>query len=92
MLLTLFLRNYSLIPAFLIDSCTQQCVKEFIDKLYELLDEELFNNAFSILLTDNGSELKNPEALEYDNNGIKRTNIFYCNPMGFYQKPHIEKR
>lgn len=44
-----------------------------------------------VILTDNGSEFKNPEGLELDSLGNQRTKIFYCNPMASYQKPHIEK-
>jgi len=90
-LLTFFFRNCSLMIAFLIDSCKQIHVKKVIDYLYEMLGSEIFNRSFPIILTDNGSEFKKPETLEFDTNGKRRTKIFYCNPMASYQKPHIEK-
>jgi len=90
-LLTILFRNCSLMLAFLIDSCSQIHVKEVIDKLYEMLGHEVFNRSFPVILTDNGSEFKNPQALEFDDNGNQRTRIFYCNPMASYQKPHVEK-
>lgn len=90
-LLTFMFRNCSLMLAFIIDSCSQMAVKDAIDKLYEVLGHEVFKRSFPVILTDNGSEFKNPEALELDVVGNQRTKIFYCNPMASYQKPHVEK-
>ena len=90
-LLTFMFRNCSLMLAFIIDSCSQMAVKEVIDKLYGILGHEVFKRTFPVILTDNGSEFKNPESLELDANGNQRTKIFYCNPMASYQKPHVEK-
>ncbi len=73
------------------DACTQECVKDVIDELYEWLGADVFKRCFPVILTDNGPEFKNPSKLEYDDNGIERTRIFYCNPMASYQKPRIEK-
>lgn len=80
-LLTFFFRRCSLMLAFIIESCTQLCVKEIVDKLYEELGTEVFKRNFPVILTDNGPEFKDPEILEYDANGNERTRIFYCNPM-----------
>lgn len=77
--------------AFIMDSCSQIAVKEVIDKLYEILGHDVFKLSFPVILTDNGSEFKSPEALELDSEGNQRTKIFYCNPMASYQKPHVEK-
>lgn len=90
-LLTFMFRNCSLMLAFIIDNCSQTAVKDIIDKLYEVLGHEVFKSSFPVILTDNGSEFKNPEALELDAVGNQRTKIFYCNPMAYYQKPHVEK-
>ena len=90
-LLTFLFRNCSLMLAFIIDNCNKIAVKEVIDKLYEVLGHEVFNQCFPVILTDNGSEFKKPEDLELDNEGNQRTKIFYCNPMASYQKPHVEK-
>lgn len=90
-LLTFIFRNCSLMLAFLINHCNQRCVKEVIDTLYLLLGKEVFTNSFPVILTDNGSEFKFPNSLEFDNKGNQRTRIFYCNPMASYQKPYVEK-
>lgn len=90
-LITFIFRNCSLMIAYIIDSCSQLAVKEVIDKLYEVLGHEVFKKHFPVILTDNGSEFKEPKDLELDNEGNQRTKIFYCNPMASYQKPHVEK-
>lgn len=90
-LLTFMFRNCSLMLAFIMDNCSEMAVKDIIDKLYEVLGHEVFKRSFPVILTDNGSEFKNPKALELDNEGNQRTKIFYCNPMASYQKPHVEK-
>ena len=90
-LLTFFFRICSLMIAFLLDSCTKDCVRKAVDKLYEKVGTEVFKKSFPVILTDNGSEFKSPESIEYDNSGNERTKVFYCNPMASYQKPYIEK-
>lgn len=73
-LLTLMFRNCSLMLAFIIDSCSQIAVKDIMDKLYEVLGHEVFKTSFPVILTDNGSEFKNPEALELDADGVLQSN------------------
>ena len=90
-LLTLFFRCCSLMIAFILDECTQDAVKQVFDDLYKSLGKDIFQQSFPVILTDNGPEFKDPEALENDNQGNERTKIFYCNPLASYQKPHIEK-
>ena len=90
-ILTFMFRNCSLMLAFIIESCSQTAVKDAIDKLYEVLGHDVFKRSFPVILTDNGSEFKKPEALELNDVGNQRTKIFYCNPMASYQKPHVEK-
>ena len=55
------------------------------------LGNELFEKTFPIILTDNGTEFGNPLSLEFNEDGIGRTRIFYCNPRASYQKGMIEK-
>ena len=63
---------------------------EFNTLEYEL-GNELFEKTFPIILTDNGTEFGNPLSLEFNNEGIGRTRIFYCNPRASYQKGMLEK-
>ncbi len=90
-LLTLFFRRSSLMLAFLLDSCTQDCTIEAIDRIYDAIGMDVFKSNFALLLTDNGSEFLNPEAIENDLNGNQRTKVFFCDPMSSYQKGQLEK-
>jgi IS30 family transposase len=90
-LLTLFFRNCSLMVALLLDACTQECVLDAVNAIYDAIGNSAFKSCFPIILTDNGSEFQAPDTLENDALGSERTKIFYCEPMASYQKPHIEK-
>jgi IS30 family transposase len=90
-LLTLFFRNCSLMLAILLESSTQKCVKSAIDTIYDAMSNQDFKDSFPIILTDNGSEFKDPQSIEYDISGNPRTKVFYCNPHASQQKGRIEK-
>lgn len=90
-LLTLFFRNCSLMLAILLNASTQKCVEAAIDTIYESLGPEVFKDSFPVLLTDNGSEFKDPLSIEYDKGGNLRTKVFYCNPHASHQKGRIER-
>jgi IS30 family transposase len=90
-LLTLFFRSTSLMLIYLLEACTQEEVEYIFDDLYHSLGEEGFKRTFPIILTDNGSEFKSPENIEFDTHGKQRTNLFYCEPMASHQKARIEK-
>ena len=90
-LLTLFFRNSRLMLAFLLYSKTQNEVARIFNLLEYTLGNELFEKTFPIILTDNGTEFGDPVALEFNEEGIGRTRIFYCNPRASYQKGMIEK-
>lgn len=75
---------------FLLEECTQLCVQEVFDRLEEGLGLELFRRLFGIIITDNGSEFKNPVALETSLDGSLRTKIFFCDPLS-WQKGKLEK-
>lgn len=69
--------------------------REYIERVFNMLEyelgNELFEKTFSIILTDNGAEFGNPLSLEFNEEGIGRTRIFYCNPRASYQKEMLEK-
>lgn len=90
-LLTMFFRNCALMIAFVMESCTQACVKSIFDTLCKALGSENFQKLFSIILTDNGSEFKAPTELEQDETGSVRTKIYYCDPLASYQKARLER-
>lgn len=89
-LLTLHFTVPQFMLAFIRDANTSQSVIDIIDRLYLELNPDIFCNLFEILLGDNGSEFSNPMALEFDTQGNRRTNVFYCDPSASFQKGAIE--
>jgi IS30 family transposase len=93
-LLTLYMRSFRFMLAFLMDNQDMENVLRQFHWLEDILGLELFREFFPVILTDNGSEFKDPVSLEepldtYD--GFKRTRVFYCDPGKAYQKGGIEK-
>lgn len=90
-LLTLLFRSSRLMLAFILYEKTQSEVLRIFNMLELELGTELFEKTFPIILTDNGTEFGRPLSLEFNNQGIGRTRIFYCDPRASYQKGMIEK-
>ena len=90
LLTMIFVRN-SVMLLFLLPDHKAESVIRIFDYLESGLGMERFNRLFPVFLTDNGSEFKNVDALELSPEGLSRTNVFYCDPMASWQKPHIEK-
>jgi IS30 family transposase len=89
--LTLFFRNCSFMLIFLMERNTQKCVSEVFNMLEKSLGIKVFQKLFPVILTDNGSEFKRPDLLEFNEKGKQRTKLFYCNPYESWQKGRIEK-
>ncbi len=90
-LLTLLFRSCNFMLIILLPKCTQKCVIEAINDLTETLGLRLFRKYFPVILTDNGSEFKNPYDIEKTPDGKHRTYIFYCDPYVSNQKAKLEK-
>jgi len=89
-LLTIHFTDSLFMFAFIRDANTSQSVIDVFDYLYEKLGQDIFKELFPIILTDNGSEFSNPSAIEFDKDGNRRTQIFYCDPSAPYQKGAAE--
>lgn len=89
-LLTIHFVASQFMLAFIREANTSQSVIDIFDRLYLELNPEIFRNLFPVILTDNGSEFSNPEAIEFDVEGNRRSYIFYCNPSAPYQKGAAE--
>ena len=76
---------------FLMPDGKAESVKRVFDYLERGLGTETFRRLFPVILTDNGSEFKRPIDLEMTDDGVLRTDIYFCDPMASWQKPHIEK-
>lgn len=90
-LLTLLFRSCNFMLVILLPNCTQKSVISAINMLSDTLGIRLFRKYFPVLLTDNGSEFKNPWDIETDDNGRHRTYVFYCDPYVSNQKGRLEK-
>ena len=77
--------------AFLLKQKDTVNVLKVFDYVESILGNDLFEKTFPIILPDNGTEFSNPLSLEFNQEGICRTRIFYCNPEASYQKGSIEK-
>lgn len=89
-LLTLFFTGTSVLLAFLRDHNTAKSVKDIFDALYKALGRETFIRLFPVILTDRGSEFTDPLSIEFDEEGNRRTHVFYCDPQRSDQKGSIE--
>ena len=89
-LLTIYFRNSSLMLAFIRDNNTAKSVTEIFDWLYEQLGHEVFTSLFQVILTDRGSEVTTPLAIEYKKGNGRRTHIFYSDPQRSDQKGGCE--
>jgi len=90
-LLTLLFRSCSFMLIILLPKCTQECVVNAIDSLTETIGLHCFRKHFPVILTDNGSEFKNPQGIEKTKDGKHRTYVFYCDPYASNQKARLEK-
>ena len=90
-LLTMIMRQSSIMLLFLMPDGKAESVKRVFEYLEEGLGLEVFRRLFPVILTDNGGEFKRVDDLEVTGNQEYRTQVFYCDPMCSWQKPHIEK-
>ena len=71
---------------------TALSMKQGVDLLEQILGKEVFCKYVHVLLTDRGSEFTAADAMETDADGIRRTRVFYCDPMQFGQKGTLENK
>lgn len=98
-LLTLMFMPHSFMLAFLLDSKTSANVIGAFGTIRDRLTGRfgrdvglaIMSEMFAVILTDNGTEFSNPLAIEFDREGNRIANLFYCDPGASYQKPHVER-
>lgn len=88
---TLIFKPLPLQLAFIKNHNTSEETIKLIDYLYDTLGRELYMKLFYVLLLDNGSEFSNPKAIEFDENGNRRSYVFYCDAKHSEQKGSCEK-
>ena len=89
-LLTLEFVSVKFMIIVLLESCTAKEVENAINHLYDILGHELFSKLFQLILTDNGSEFSDPTAIEFYQDGLRRSFLFYCEPNMSQQKGALE--
>ncbi len=75
-LLTLHFTDSQFMLAFIREANTSQSVIDTFERLYMDLGPDTFQEVFPVILTDNGSEFSNPLAIEFDQEGNRRTLYF----------------
>lgn len=90
-LLTFHFDCCSFMMAYLLESKKAKNVRKIFDLIENAVDIEIFSQIFPVILTDRGTEFRQPDALECGITNIIRTSIYYCDPMCSWQKPHCEK-
>jgi len=89
-LLTLMFKSCDFMIALIRDRNTSQSTISCFDWMYKEFGAACFKAMFPVVLGDNGSEFSNPNALEFDVLGNRRTTVFYCDPNASFQKPSVE--
>ncbi len=90
-ILTFYYPDMELFYAHLLYRCTCGAVKDVFNTLQNRLGDAYdFEILFPVILTDRGGEFGDPDSLETSPDGIKRTGIYYCDPMRSCQKAGIE--
>lgn len=97
-LLTLFLRACKAQPALLLPRKAPGAVAAALDSLERALGKEAFRRLFGIILTDNGPEFADAEAIERSVfAGDARCRVYYCDvrqsqQKGACERNHVELR
>jgi IS30 family transposase len=90
-ILTIHFVNCGLQLGFFRDHNDAQSVVDIFNNLYKILGEKDFKRLFPLLICDRGGEFTNPVAIEHSLDGKIKTNVFFCNAMSSFQKPHCER-
>ena len=65
-------------------------VTQIFQELSDRLGPQRYRQLFPLLLADNGSEFSDRRALEFAQNGTRRSRLFYCNPASPNEKGSCE--
>lgn len=88
---TFYFEESSIMIGFIHKEKTSESMSNTLNKLENLLGNDIYRQLFSLILTDRGVEFEKVQLFETNQHtGEFRTNIFYCDPYQSSQKPHIE--
>lgn len=89
-LLTLYWTSAHFLLLLLLDRCTAGAVNEVFRTFHEKLGKKRFQKLFPVILTDRGSEFRDPLSIEGPE-GETWTKLFYCDAYKPQQKGAIEQ-
>ena len=91
-ILTLYLRPFKVQLCLLLCEKTSSAVAAALDMLEAVLGKRLFQRLFGLVLTDNGCEFSDTDALENSvSKGTTRCKVYYCDPRQSQQKGGCER-
>lgn len=89
-ILTLQFQSSSLQLGFLRETNDSASVSEIFRNLMSKLGLYEYKRLFPVILTDNGSEFSDPEAIETADDGELVAKVFYCHPLASWEKADCE--
>ena len=90
-LLTIIIPKWSFLLLYKLDIKDMAHVDECINFVYDAMGYEKFNKYLGVLLTDRGPEFNDYQGIEFDENGVRRCRLFYCDSGQSTQKPFVER-
>lgn len=90
-LLSIIIPKWSFLLLYKLDVKDMEHVKMAIDFIYKAMGEKDFNKYLGVILTDRGPEFNDYYSIEFDEDGINRCKLFYCDSGQSTQKPFIER-
>lgn len=90
-LLSIIIPKWSFLLLYKLEVKDMDHVKERIDFIYQAMGEKDFNKYLGVILTDRGPEFNDYHSIEFDDDGINRCRLFYCDSGQSTQKPFIER-
>jgi IS30 family transposase len=90
-ILTLYIRPCRFQLAILLPEKTSSAVAAALDSLEGAIGRRNFKCLFSLMLTDNGGEFSDPEALEASFPSGRRCQVYYCDARQSQQKGGCER-
>lgn len=91
-ILTLYLRPFKVQICLLLREKTSSAVAAALEVLEAVLGKRLFQRLFGLVLTDNGCEFSDTDALENSvSKGTTRCKVYYCDPRQSQQKGGCER-
>ena len=66
-------------------------VRDAINFIYNSLGERDFEKYLGVILTDRGPEFNDYQGIEFDDEGVRRCRLCYCDSGQSTQKPFVER-